>query len=54
MAMENRTDVTVSLPAEWVDAIEEELEYGDSRSGWIREAVQMRLDNDGVDVPDDE
>jgi len=41
--MKNRRDVTVSLPADWVDEINDQLEYGDSRSAWIREAVRLRL-----------
>lgn len=44
--MENRKDVTVPLPGELNDAIEDELEYGDSKSGWIREAIRQRLDRD--------
>ena len=46
MNMENRKDVTVSLPAAWVDDIDESLDYGDSRSAWIREAVRQRLDRE--------
>ena len=41
--MDTRKDVTVSLPAEWVDKIDGQLDYGDSRSAWIREAVEQRL-----------
>lgn len=39
-------DVTVFLNADLVDAIEGQLEYGDSRSEWIREAVRQRLANE--------
>ena len=46
MSMENRKDVTVSLPAEWVEDLDESLDYGDSRSAWIREAVRQRLDRE--------
>lgn len=46
--MENRKDVTVSLPQEWVEHIDANLNYGDSRSAWIREAVRQRLDDEGV------
>jgi len=49
--MKNRRDVTVSLPADWVDEIDDQLEYGDSRSAWIREAVRLRLAEDGC-LPD--
>jgi metal-responsive CopG/Arc/MetJ family transcriptional regulator len=45
--MDNRKDVTVSLPAEWVEEIDNNLDYGDSRSGWIREAVRQRLEAEG-------
>jgi hypothetical protein len=30
-------------------AVEKELEYGDSKAGWIREAIRMRLEAEGVD-----
>lgn len=42
--MNNRTDLTVPLPEELNDKIEAELEYGDSKAGWIREAIRMRLE----------
>ena len=42
--MENRKDVTVPMPGDMVNDIDSHLEYGDSRSQWIREAVQQRLD----------
>lgn len=35
---------SVSLPAALNAAIEAELEYGESKSTWIREACEMRLD----------
>lgn len=41
--MENRKDVTVPMPAGLVEQIDAQLDYGDSRSEWIREAVRMRL-----------
>jgi hypothetical protein len=41
--MENRRDVTVPMPASLVDDVESELEYGNSRAEWIREAIRMRL-----------
>ena len=34
---------TVFLPQEAVAAIESELDYGDAKSAWIREAVEQRL-----------
>jgi metal-responsive CopG/Arc/MetJ family transcriptional regulator len=42
--MENRHDVTVPMPASLVDDVESELEYGNSRAEWIREAIRMRLE----------
>ena len=46
--MAGRKDVTVPLPEDAVDEIDETLSYGDSRAGWIREAVYQRLERDGV------
>lgn len=43
-------EVTISIPEEYDDAIKDELEYGDSRAGWIREAIRMRFDAEGVSV----
>jgi len=40
------TDVVVFLDSETEAAIEEQLEYGDSKSGWIREACRRRLENE--------
>lgn len=42
--MENRKDVTVPIPEEMNSAIEGQLEYGDSKAGWIREAIRQRLE----------
>ena len=42
--MENRKDVTVPMPGELVDEIDNELGYGDSRAAWIREACRQRLE----------
>lgn len=50
--MENRKDVTVPMPETWTTAIEQELSYGDSRAGWIREAVRQRLVREGIDIED--
>jgi len=44
--MTDRKDVTVPMPGDMVDAIEDQLEYGDSRAGWIREAVEQRLERE--------
>lgn len=34
---------TVSLPKDLDEEIEERLDYGDSKSAWIRETIEMRL-----------
>lgn len=44
--MEDRKDVTVPMPKELVDDIDNELEYGDSRAGWIRDAIRQRLERE--------
>lgn len=44
--MKNRKDVTVPLPGDTVDRIDDLLEYGDSRAGWIRQAVHERLERE--------
>lgn len=44
--MEDRKDVTVPMPGEMVEEIDEQLQYGDSRAGWIREAVCQRLEQE--------
>jgi len=47
-----RQDITVPMPEALNNAVEQELEYGDSKAGWIREAIRMRLESEGVDVDD--
>lgn len=44
--MENRKDITVPMPKDLRDAIDSQLEYGDSRSQWIREAIVEKLERD--------
>jgi len=44
--MENRKDVTVPMPGDMVDEIDDLLGYGDSRAAWIREAVRQRLERE--------
>lgn len=41
---------TVTMPPEMVDAIDDQLEYGESRAGWIREAVRQRLSGEDADA----
>ena len=48
-----KTAAKVLLPEEVDEAIEEQLDYGDSKSGWIRETCEMRL-NGEFDDSDDE
>jgi hypothetical protein len=43
---EQMTEVVVFLSSEDEDAIEERLEYGDSKSAWIREACRRRLEKE--------
>lgn len=49
-SMEDRKDVTVPMPASLVDAVEGQLGYGDSRAGWIRDAVEQRLEREGIEI----
>ena len=35
--------VTISIPDEMNDRIESDLSYGDSRSEWVRQAIQYRF-----------
>lgn len=44
--MEDKQEVTVPMPGDMEQAIIDELEYGDSKAGWIREAIQMRLEGE--------
>lgn len=41
-ATEN-TRVQSWIPTEWETRIEEELDYGDSISEWVREAIELKL-----------
>jgi len=36
-------DITVFVDADVLDRIEDQLDYGDSRSEWVREAIRQRL-----------
>lgn len=42
--------ITLKMSDELREAIDAQLEYGDSRSAWIRQAVIDRLDEQGVDT----
>jgi len=43
---ESKQDVHVFLSASLNDTIEDQLDYGDSKSAWIREAIRQRLETD--------
>lgn len=45
--MEDKHEVTVPMPGELHDEIVDNLEYGDSKAGWIREAIRLRLEHEG-------
>jgi Arc/MetJ-type ribon-helix-helix transcriptional regulator len=51
---ESQTDTPVSFRVddELVEEIESQLEYGDSKSDWIREAIRQRLAADTADDSD--
>lgn len=40
--------VTVSMPEGMVEDVEARLDYGDSRAGWIREAVRQRIESEDL------
>jgi metal-responsive CopG/Arc/MetJ family transcriptional regulator len=46
-----RVDITVPMSEKLDEAVKNELEYGDSRAEWIRQAIRQRLERDGADVP---
>ena len=48
--MSDVTDVTVSLPEDVKEEIESRLEYGDSRSEWIRDAYRRKLEREAAKV----
>jgi len=48
--MEDRQDVTVPMEQSMVDQIAGELDYGDSRAEWIRDAIRMRLEQESKEA----
>lgn len=50
-----RKDVTVPMDESLNREIEQQLGYGDSKAGWIREAIKLRLakERDGVEGADE-
>lgn len=37
---------SVSIPDDLLDKVDDELDYGDSRSEWIQEAIREKLERD--------
>jgi|APHM01.1.fsa_nt_gi hypothetical protein len=46
-------DISVTAPIELVEEIKAYLGYGDGKAGWIREAIQQRMDRDDPDARDE-
>lgn len=44
--MSSRNTPTVPMDDDLLDAIDSQLDYGDSRAAWIREAVRQRLERE--------
>jgi len=42
-SVDNRFDLTIPVPGELNDRVEDQLEYGDSKAGWVRDAIRMRI-----------
>lgn len=40
--------IGVRIDEETRSVIEEELEYGDSLSEWVREAIELRIESEGL------
>jgi len=51
--MQDRKDISVCMPGELDDAIKDHLNYGDSKSEWIREAIRQRLSQEDADAGPD-
>lgn len=47
--MRDRKDQTVPIPEDWEALIEDELGYGDSKAGWIRDAITQRFEAEGIE-----
>ena len=48
--MVKEDEITVPVEPAMNEAIEGQLGYGDSKAGYIRKAITMRLREEGVDV----
>jgi len=44
--MSDKVQVTFRIPEDVDDDIEDELEYGDSKAEWVREACEQKLDRE--------
>lgn len=44
--MAERRTPTVTMPDELIEEIDSQLDYGDSRAAWIREACRQRLERE--------
>lgn len=42
--------ITISLDEELAERLNDRLEYGDSRSEWVREAIIQRLEREEADT----
>lgn len=51
--MADRVDVTVNMGSDLDESVKDQLEYGDSKSAWIREAIRMRLREEADTAPED-
>ena len=47
--MSQRNDPTVPMSDDLLERIDRELQYGDSRAEWIRQAIRDRLEREGED-----
>lgn len=52
MAMKDH-EVTVPMSDELHNAMVSQLDYGDTKAGYIRDAVRERLEREGVEIPGD-
>ena len=49
--MSEKDIIGVRVDEETMALIEEQLGYGDSKSGWVREAIRRRIEEDGLGNP---
>ena len=46
--MSEKDLIGVRVDEETMDIIESQLGYGDSKSGWVREAIEARIEKEGL------